>query len=495
MHKETMNRRTFLGASAVAGISIRVLPALAGSPSEGRSALASPTETPNRGPVAMDSSASSAHVVTYAYPRISPQSSTFKVSADGQGIFVYHTSIGDFAALGCQGEIAMEIEVSRPVSQVRIAPARHQITPILKGNLIHFAMPGPMNLWVEIEGLDPLFICANAIEQTPPKPTDPGVQYFRSGQVYEVGELRLHDNETVYIEGGAVVRGCIRATEAKKVRIAGPGVLDGSFYRRGIDAHRSIVLEGCQDSRIEDLVLIEPTSWMIMLGACQDVAVRNVRELGTVGGTDGIDIVGSRRIRVADCLCRNGDDCIAIKSLDMRKHGRDATVDYAGDVDDIEITGCALMAYIGGQAMEIGHELRTASVRNIRFRDCDILAVHGHGGVFGIHNGDRATVSDVLYENIRVEHHYEKLVDFRIVKSRWSEDQQRGHVRNVTLRNIDVAVSVFNPGYTCSLIGGWDAQHTIDHVRFEGFRLDGQLVTCPDAMDLYCKHAADVSFH
>jgi len=84
------------------------------------------------------------------------------------------------------------------------------------------------------------------------------------------------------------------------------------------------------------------------------------------------------------------------------------------------------MAYVGGQAMEIGHELRTASVRDIRFRDCDVLAVHGHGGVFGIHNADRATVSDVLYENIRVEHHYEKLVDFRIVKSRWSKDDQRG---------------------------------------------------------------------
>jgi hypothetical protein len=434
-------------------------------------------------------------VAVYSYPRICPSSANYRVRAGGKGVFVYHTSIGDFAAFGCKGPVAIEIELPRAVDQIRIAPARHHVEAVRDGKLARFVLPGPVNLWIEMEGLDPLYLFANALMHDPPKPTDPGVRYFRSGQLYEVGELRLHDDEAVFIEGGAVVRGCIRATGARNVRVAGPGVLDGSYYRRGVDARRSIVLEGCRDSRIEDLTLIEPTSWMIMLGGCKNVTVKNVRELGTVGGTDGIDIVGSRHIRVENCFCRNGDDCIAIKSLDMRKHGRDASIDYSGDVEDIEVSGCAFMAYIGGQAMEIGHELRTASVREIRFRDCDVLAVHGHGGVFGIHNADRATVSDVLYENIRVEHHYEKLVDFRIVKSRWSKDEQRGQIRNVTLRDIDVAISVFNPGYTCSVIGGRDAQHTIQHVRFENFRLAGKPVTTPDEMDLYCKEASNITFH
>lgn len=55
-------------------------------------------------------------------------------------------------------------------------------------------------------------------------------------------------------------------------------------------------------------------------------------------------------------------------------------------------------------------------------------------------------VSDVLFENIRVEHHYDKLVDFRIIESRWSRDKESGHIRNVNLRNIEVAVSPFNAG-------------------------------------------------
>lgn len=480
---------------ACATISAAGLSAFAAPESKSQNTPVSPSGESGHGAPSPAPSSPGGRVVAYDYPRLCPRSAAFKVRAGGQEVFVYRTSAGDFAAFGCQGPVPIEIEVPRAAQSVRIAPARHGIKTTLEGNLIRCVLPGPVNLWVEIEGLDSLFIFAHDADQKAPKPDDPGVKYFREGQIYEVGELRLHDNETLYIEGGAVVRGCVRAKGAKNVRITGPGVLDGSYYRQGVDGRRSIVLEDRRDARVEDIIMIEPSSWMIMLGACQDVVVRNVRQLGGLGGTDGVDVVGSRHIRVENCFCRNGDDCIAIKSLDLRKHGRDATVNYAREVEDIKISGCAFMAYIGGQAMEIGHELQTASVRDIRFRDCDVLAVHGHGGVFGIHNADRATVSDVLYENIRVEHHYEKLVDFRIVRSRWSKDEQRGQIRNVTLRNIAVAISVFNPGYTCSVIGGRDAQHTIRHVRFENFRLDGKPVTTADEMDLYCKQAADITFH
>lgn len=432
-------------------------------------------------------------VITYTYPRISPKSASFKVKAGSKDIFVYNTSAGDFAAFACTGIVEVEIETQGTVGNVRIAPARHGIEPKISGNRILLRLQKPVHLLIEIDGLPQLYLYCDAPDPNLPAPTDPKVRFFANGQVYEVGELRLGDNETLYIEGGAVVRGCIRATSARGVRIAGRGVLDGSYYRSN-DRHRSIVLEGCRDSRVDDIIMIEPTAWMIMLGLCQDVTVRNVKQLGSVGSSDGVDIVGSRRIRVEDCFCRNGDDCIAIKSLDLRPHDSTVTMDYSADVEDIEISGCAFIANIGGQALEIGHELRTASVRNIRFRDCDILGVHGYGAPFGIHNADRAMVSDVLYEDIRVEHYYNKLIEFRVVKSRWSKDEQRGQIRNVTLRNIDVTVSIYNPGYSCSVIGGLDARHTIEHVHFENFRLNGKAAASADDVDLYCKQTKDVTF-
>jgi hypothetical protein len=440
------------------------------------------------------SSTDSSRVIAYAYPPDSPGSATFRVSAGGREVFVYRTSAGEFAAFAFTGTVPIEIETFSPAGIVRIAPARHKVVPTVDGNRVRFSIPFPMNLLIEIDGLPQLFLFADAPDSSPPDPNAQGVRFFRAGRSYDAGEIRLRDRETLYIEGGAVVRGWVRATSAEGVRIAGCGVLDGGAGRQGAGHHRSILLEGCRNSVVQDIVMIEPTGWMTVLGGCRDVTVRNVKELSDTGGTDGIDIVGSSRILVENSLLRNGDDCIAVKSLDLRPHDSDATMDYTADIEEVEVSGCTFLAYLGGQAMEIGHELRTVSVRGIRFRDCDVLGVHGFGAPFGIHNADRATISDILYEDIRVEHYYNKLIEFRVIRSRWSKDEERGRIRDVTLRNIDVTVSIYNPGYSCSVIGGLDDRHTVENIRFENIRLNGKPAASEDDLDLYCKHAKNVRF-
>lgn len=443
---------------------------------------------------AVAKTAAASNVITYQYPRLAPRSPLYKVWAGGHEQVVYQTSVGGMATFACDGDVEIEVQVPPTAREVRVAPARYAITAAKTGDRLRFRMPSGANLLVEIDSLPHLFIFANKPEARLPDPSAQGVHYFKAGQIYEVGELRLRDNETLYIEGGAVVRGCVRATSAKNVRVAGHGILDGGFYQKEIDSRRLIVFEQCHSSTIENITLIEPSSWMIMLGDCEDVTLSNVKELGLLGGTDGVDIVGSRRIRVQNSFLRNGDDCIAIKSLDMRRHGKDASVDFTRDVQDIDIVGCSFMAYLGGQAMEVGHELRSQSIKGIRFRDCDVLKKPNYGAPFGIHNADGATVSDVLFENIRVEHHYDKLVDFRIIESRWSQGKTRGHVRNVTLRNIDVTVSQFNTGYTMSLIGGFNKDHKIVGVTFDNFRLNGKRATKPDDLDLYTRYAEKIGF-
>jgi hypothetical protein len=53
------------------------------------------------------------------------------------------------------------------------------------------------------------------------------------------------------------------------------------------------------------------------------------------------------------------------------------------------------------------------------------------GAVFSIHNGDSASVEDVRFENIRVEDARDKLADFRVGLSIYSQDcPERYHRRN-----------------------------------------------------------------
>lgn len=424
----------------------------------------------------------------YQYPRLAPKANDFKVKANGKDIFVYQTSAAPFAAFGCNGPVKIEVEMPSTSDNVQVSPLRLGIGTTINGRTVTFTLPHPMNVALKINDMPQLYLYANALEGDKPD-TGSVAHYFKAGQVYEVGELNMTDNERMYIEAGAIVRGCIRATGAKNISIGGYGVFDGGYYKPGSGEERSIVLRNCSNSIIEHIIMIEPSSWMIVLGGCTDITVDDVKELGFVSTSDGVDIVGSKHIRVKNCIFRNGDDCIAIKAMELKKHGS-----FCNNVDDVEVSGCTFVAYSGGHALEIGHELQADKVSNIRFTNCDIMGVHGFGGIFGIHNTDRAEISQLLYDDIRVEHYYNKLIDMRIVKSRYFKDEMRGKAHDIVFRNVVITVSKYNPGYSFSIIGGYDAKHPIRHVTFDNVTLNGVKVTNADQLDLFTKQTEHIQF-
>lgn len=435
----------------------------------------------------------SAGVSTYNFPESYFSESGIKLRADGIPVNVFTSSAGDYASFVCTGKTEIEILLPEGTTgEVQISPLKNNIIPEVSGNSLKFNIPGPILLAVMVNDLPCLYLYANPPETNKPDPSDPGIIFFKAGQVHDAGLIEMTSGQTLYIEGGAVVRGAVHAVRADNIKISGHGILDGSYFKPV--PTRSVLLECCKNAIIEEIIMIEPTSWMILLGGSENITVRRVKQLGSVSTTDGVDVVGSKRVKVQDCFLRNGDDCVAIKAFDFSRYDKKVSNSFAMNVEDVEVRGCILLSYLGGHAFEIGHELTTDSVKNIRYIDCDVLGVHGYGGVFGMNNTDRAVISGVLYENIRVEHYYNKLVNLRIVKSRYYRDEKRGKIENVVFRNIDVRVSRYNPGYSVSLIGGYDKKHQVKDVRFENFRMNGKPVTSPDEMDLFIKQAAKIVF-
>ncbi|MEI8196349.1 MAG: glycosyl hydrolase family 28 protein [Phycisphaerae bacterium] len=435
------------------------------------------------------------HITTYPYPYNAPRSEIFEVSACGHDVFVYQADGGDFAAFSCAEPVELRIKSTRPWRDVKVTPTRLGITPRMAGDTLVLQLPGPMNLLVTAPGVPDLYVYANRPEADTSANGGGPVRRYEAGKIHEVGELQLVDGESVYIEGGAVVRGCIRASGMSNIQISGPGVLEDSVERQAGRWRRSMVLQGCHDGLVKDIVMVEPAGWMITLGACRRMMVHGVRQIGTIHGSDGVDICGSSVIRVEGCMLRNGDDCVVVKALGPPNNAAISPhSDWSGDVDDILVSDCLLLSYRGGCALEVGHETRANHMRNIRFADCTVLGVHEFGAPLGIHAGDRALIENVTYENIMIEHHYDKLVDFRIIRSRWSRDPARGKVRGITLKNINVVQSPYNAGYTTSLIGGYSDEYNIADVKFDNFRIAEKHVLHPDDMDLYTKHATGISF-
>jgi len=437
--------------------------------------------------------------IPHFYPPSLPRSTAYRATVNGVPLDVLVHPAAEHTSFECAGDVTVEIDAEGLDNNVKVRPLRLGIETRVSGNRVTFTVRGPQNLQVEIAGKPLLYIYAMPPAETVPE--GPKVRRFEGGKIHEAGLIVLGEGETCWIEAGAVVRGSIRAAGVSGVRIGGYGILDGSYWpEREGRCRKALVLDHCRQARVETLLMLGPSSWMVVLGACEDIVVAGVRQIAREFGSDGIDIAGSKRVRVTGCCLHNGDDNIAIKAISNRS-GQDERVplgfpdeDWKGTVEDVVVTGCIFYNINGGTAMEIGYETSTDHIRNIRFEDIDVLAVHEFGAVFGIHNGDRAHVENVVWDNIRVEHHFDTLVDIRTLKSRWNVDAERGGISKITIRNVKALQTIHNAGYTVSIISGYDAAHPVTGVTFEDFELGGRLVRNADDLDLVTRHAHGITF-
>lgn len=308
--------------------------------------------------------------------------------------------------------------------------------------------------------------------------------FFEAGKIHYPGEVLIKSNQTVYIEGGAIVRGHFMTDKGKNIKIMGRGILDNSRYLKG--KHRPIEINQCENVLIEGIILTECRHWSCASTASNNVTYNNLKIVSENDWDDGIDIVGSTNVLVNNCFIRTKDDCIAIKSGVNYFTGFNSSI----NVDNITVQNSVMWNGAWGNALEIGFETRSDTIQNITFRNCDIIHVEGPEGTFTIHNGDRAVVRNVLYEDIRVEDSRGWLIDFKILESQYSKDKQRGKIENVHFKNITVEGDIF----PYSQLLGFDETHRISGVTLENFVIHGTKVNSTYNGMITTNYADDITF-
>lgn len=415
-------------------------------------------------------------VITYKTSVAASGAFDFSVRADGKGLFVNNSRVGGYVVFSCNGRVSMEVTWLGGIEDVIVRPLRLGIKPKIEGDKAVFTLPGPCNISVEINGnvWRPLFVFANPVETSVPKRGDDGIIYYGAGRIHDAGLVELKSGDTVYIAGGAIVRGAFIAENASDITIMGRGILDGSSYHKG--ERRMIELLSCRNVCIKDIVIFNSGHWTVPLKKCDTVNISNLKIVNWRDWDDGIDICGSCNVTISGCFIRTKDDCIAIKAV----HYGWMTGDGMGDVKNVTVRDSVIWNGIWGNGLEIGFETRAGSISDIVFRDNDLIHVQGSEGTFTIHNGDRATVSNVLYENIRVEDSVGYLIDFKILESRYSKDKERGQIKNIRFNNIDVFGDVF----PMSIMLGFDKTHSIEDVTLSNFRIHGKSISSDDELKL-----------
>lgn len=484
------------------------------------------------------------HVIPYHFPDDYPRSSRYEANIDGEMIPALQTARGAFLSFGMSGQVEIKVAVTETPKNVVIRPQSAGIEARVEDGMIHISLPRPLNLSVEIDGdvADPLFIFANPQLPEPPDRKDPKVKYFEAGKIHEAGEILLGDGETLYLEGGAIVRALVRARNGANIHIGGAGILDAGTRNHKINM---LVIRECQQTVLENIILLDPLGWTIHLSGSEDIDVRNVRVIGWRANSDGLDIEYSSRVRVDRCFWRTNDDPIAIKAMyppgvegvpfeemiNPETLGGHLVPRIVGDtMGDITITNCVLWNDAAGQGFEIGFELRIDHVRGITIRDSDIIHVMG-GGAFTIHNGDRAIIEDILIENVRVEN-TDRLIDFHVGLTIYSDDcpapyrrsnpdriavpaehrpalannpyqwfvpaeadlekyqANRGLVRGVHLKNVTVLAEPRTP----SILNGYSPERGIHGLVIENLEIAGRKVRSAEDAQLQTHNVDGIEF-
>ncbi|HSP41469.1 MAG TPA: hypothetical protein VLO11_01235, partial [Luteolibacter sp.] len=198
-------------------------------------------------------------LIRYDFPPEFPTSAVYRTTVDGEPVAALQTQRGAILSFGMCGPVEVRVELQEAPKEIVIRPLSADITAQAEGTSFRFTLPRPMNLSVEIDGklADPLLIFANP-ELKAPGRDDPKVKFFEAGRIHDAGEILLGDGETLYLEGGAVVRGVVRAHNAANVSIRGAGILDSSNRTRKTN---KLVLRECRDAAIENIILLDPLGW------------------------------------------------------------------------------------------------------------------------------------------------------------------------------------------------------------------------------------------
>lgn len=272
----------------------------------------------------------------------------------------------------------------------------------------------------------------------------------------------------IHLEAGAVVLGGFVLQSAENVRITGHGVIlqEGIHRYSGINGVR---VSHSRNVHIEGVTFINPAHYTVYLGGSENVTVRGIRAFSCEGWGDGIDMMSCRHVHVDGCFMRNSDDCIAI-------YGR--RWEYNSDVHDILVENCALWADVAHPVNIGGHgdyEHDGNTIGPITIRNIDILEHHepqpGYLGCLSINAGDKNSVQDVLFEDIRVEHiEHGKLLDVQVVHNAKYNPVSGNLIRNVTFRNI--RCSCVPP--VASVIAGYSPEHRVTGVLLENVTVCGK---------------------
>lgn len=382
------------------------------------------------------------------------------------------------------GSSPVRVEVTRhgaPLTSAVVRPRKHGIDADLGGNTLVFEMAKPANVAVEVDESwsDMICIFANAPDDGPP----PGTTRYYGPGVHSAGVVELADNEIVYLDGGAYVKGVFQFPHGTSgQQILGMGIISGVdevgkgepwSRMNGTKKRADWSFVESSGQSIRNVTFVRPSD-PFLLWLADGALVDNVKFLAHpengrgrhVGGEGAIALYGKTRpFLLQNCFAVTTDDC------------------YKFEYNDAEgsVIRDSTMATFGGSPLGgIWNAAVGSNTRGVTVENCDVIATTDNSylleglvyamppNVFGTHG----PVFDLTFRNIVVEADntpLNRLCGFQATEG--------GPVHDICFENVVIHKQ---PRFK-SLLKGHDTENPVRDITFSGVSINGVPLSADNA--------------
>ena len=376
----------------------------------------------------------------------------------------YNTTVANF---DCDGPVDIKIIFSKPVSSAAVYPASLNVTPSFGGDSITFSISGPKKFYVDINGdhyNNCMNIIADPLEINPPQQGDPNVIFVPTG-TYVDSIVSLQSGQTLYVQGGAAVRG-VYADEASNIKVLGRGYVYHSIY----DA---LNITHCNNVTIDGLIDLNH-GWNngggcgFRCGNDSNTVISNTVSFSALKWGDGYDIFSSDNVTVDNVYIRTNDDAICF-------YGGGAS-GFTGDCKNITVKNSTLLPDLAhsfnvgvyGDTTGVGREIRDIYVSNVDI--CNASRTPSQGCI-NFMVSDKVRAANFHFDDVRVQNFVDaRLITMNIIKYSWYYG--RG-IDSIFYNNIKFTGSTV----PSSVIEGNNASEQITNVKFTDLMINGSKIT------------------
>ena len=423
-------------------------------------------------------------IFTYAAPTGAPLKADYDVYIQPRGkkewtkIDTYEAPLArkascSYCFFDFTGDVFVRVVTkNKKFKTARIRPDyRGTIANIENDSTVRFLLFQPENVSVELDGdiTDNLLVFTSkpviSKEEAEKAAKTQGrtFRYFAPG-MYTEDVIKVPSNTTVYLDGGSYFSGTFAVEDAENVSILGRGI-----------ARPQNGYEGCHVYRSKNVLIDGLIVNTCPIGESSQVILHDVRSISHPQWGDGLNVFGgSSDILFDRVFCRNSDDCTTVYAT--RKG-------FKGSVRNVRMTNSTLWADVAHPVFIglHGNPQVGDSIVGLKYDNIDIICQNepqvDYQGCLAINCGDGNYVKDVVFDNIRIELPAEVAPHASImqVKVGWNQKYctaAGSGVENVLFRNI----RYYGAQPNMSVITGYDAQHKVKNVTFEGLKINGKKI-------------------